>query len=142
MVDRKLSAYAIEKRANLKPSAVQNIIYGRSKNPSISLIKSIAEILDCSIGDLIDEEGSNSESVRSSHKPRTNRETSDDISEGWDQELYFACTKCVHNILDQQKITLSKERILKIIDEVYRYSSGHKQRKPDEYFAEWLIHKI
>ena len=56
MVEKGLSAHALEKLAGLKLSAVQNIIYGRSKNPSVNILIPIAQALGCTVSDLLEED--------------------------------------------------------------------------------------
>ena len=51
--ERKVSISEFEKEAGLKKSAVSNILIGRSKNPTVEVLSSIAKELSCSIEDLI-----------------------------------------------------------------------------------------
>src|SRR5438445_761981 len=50
----RISAHALEKQAGLKPSAVQNILHGRSKKPSAEILFAVAKILGCPVDELID----------------------------------------------------------------------------------------
>jgi|GEM_PF-5722171 len=47
------SIQALERQAGLKPSAIQNIIAGKSRNPKIETLHAIAQILDCSVEDFV-----------------------------------------------------------------------------------------
>ena len=51
-----VSPHALEKQAGLKRSAVQNILYGKSKKPSAEILGAITKILGCSINDLLDQQ--------------------------------------------------------------------------------------
>ena len=52
--DKGLSVNKLEKMANLKPGSIYNIISGRSKNPSIYTVQSIAKVLDCSVSEFME----------------------------------------------------------------------------------------
>ena len=143
MAELEISAHALEKRAGLKTSSVQNIIYGRSKNPSISLISSIAKVLGCGIEDLIDDQSA------SSHLPAGDKPSSSSKSYktflqktlSWDQTLYLKCFKLFYDLVEQRNIILQKGMILDLVDEIYNYSLGNSIQEPDQYFAKWLIDK-
>jgi len=133
------SVHALEKRAGLKPSAIQNIIYGRSKNPSITLIKAIAQALECNIEDLVDTETLNH------RRPEDNSQKQININlpktKIWNQDLYLKCFNTVHSILKDHRIIAEKNKILDIVDEIYSYSLHSDKGEPDIYFANWLIEK-
>lgn len=125
MQEHNISAHALEKQAGLKSSAVHNILYGRSKNPSVNLIQTIAETLNCTLADLLGED-----SLPSSE---TNIE--------WKSELYIECLETVSHILKSKKMSVPRQKIINYVDEVYLYSLKSEQKKSDQYFAEWIITK-
>ena len=68
MEAKKLSIYALEKKAGLKRSAARNILQGFSKKPSAEALKAIANVLECTVDDLVghvNEDYSNSSAVNS-----------------------------------------------------------------------------
>jgi transcriptional regulator with XRE-family HTH domain len=138
--EKGLSTHALEKKAGLKPSAVQNILYGRSKNPSVTIIKAIAHALGCKITDLIDEDiGS-----PSAHQTKTTFSSLQNAERekiNWDQNLYLQCFQEVNLLLEQEKVIFSREKILEIAEEIYTYSQGNNMKAPDKYFSKWLIDK-
>ncbi len=133
LLERGMSAHALEKHAGLKSSAVQNILNGRSKNPSITIIQAIAQALDCSVHDLIGEVSYENKD----DNPQINKLS----SSPWNLELYLEVFETVTSILKIKKINLSKEKILEIVDEVYLYAQKGNQDKPDAQFAMWIIEK-
>lgn len=137
------SVHAIEKRAGLKPSAIQNIIYGRSKNPSISLIKAIAQALDCNIEDLVDSgELDHSRETRNTFSKLSKVDSSPQKdTKAWNQDLYLKCFNLVNSITSQHQINMGKNKILDIVDEIYNYSLGNNLAEPDVYFSNWLIER-
>ncbi|MBY0281856.1 MAG: helix-turn-helix transcriptional regulator [Alphaproteobacteria bacterium] len=138
--EKGLSTHALEKKAGLKPSAVQNILYGRSKNPSVTIIKAIARALGCKITDLIDEDIAQpltqQTKIPYSSLPNEEKETID-----WDQNLYLQCFQEVNILLEQERVIFSREKILEIVEEIYTYSQGNSMKIPDKYFSKWLIEK-
>lgn len=141
MLQQGISAHALEKRAGLKPSAVHNILYGRSKNPGITIIQAIAHALECKVSDLIDEIPSSQKvDIKSSEKVDT-KSSEKVLVPLWESELYFESFEMVNSLLKSKKILLSKEKVLAIVDEVYLYAQKGKKQTPDCLFAEWIIEK-
>lgn len=120
-----ISVNLLERRCGLKPSAIHNILHGRSKKPSLDIIQSIAQELDCTIEQLIrdDEKVKNSQT----HTP-------------WNADLFIQSIEVIHKIFSQKGIQPSKEQAMTVADEVYKYSLRSSQ-KTDERFAEWLIER-
>lgn len=124
--EKGISAHALEKMAGLKPSAVQNILYGRSKNPSISTIQAIANALGCSVTSLISGQDDESSS-KASDLP-------------WSQPLFLKCFDEVKNQLDKYGLTaMNKEEILSLVEEVYHYSQSNGIDTADANFTKWII---
>lgn len=138
--EKGLSTHALEKRAGLKPSAVQNILYGRSKNPSITIIQAIAHALGCRITDLIGEDVGPS-LTKGSNAAFPSLQSQEREARDWDQNLYLQCFQEVNTLLGQEKLVLSREKILEIVEEIYTYSQGNSMKAPDKYFSKWLIDK-
>ena len=137
MEEKGISAHALEKMAGLRQSAVQNILYGRSKNPSIQILQAIAHALDCTVSDLIAEEES---FIRTQTSAST---TSSKTSNApWNCKLYIDCLGVVYRLLNKQEpVELNKELILDYVDEVYLYSLKSESNLADKNFAEWLLNR-
>lgn len=136
MHENRISAHALEKQAGLKASAVHNILYGRSKNPSINLIRIIAETLNCPISDLLDDktlESQQNQIKLDSQSVSSEKETH------WKSKLYVECLEVVSRILKSKKTEISKDKILDCVNEIYLYSLTTKKNTVDKKFAEWLI---
>jgi len=125
MQENNISAHALEKRAGLKSSAVHNILYGRSKNPSLNLIQTIAETLNCTLSELLDD----------------NQPASSEVNAPWESGLYIECLETISHILKTKKIQIPRKEILDCVDEVYFYSLKNEQKIADKKFAEWIIMK-
>lgn len=123
--EKKMSAHALEKRAGLRPSAVQNILQGKSKRPAAELLQAIANELDCTVEDLLSEGlSAQPEKTAASH---------------WNLSLYIDALKTVQAIINTRKTPLDKNQTLKIVDEVYLYSVKARQKTADKTFADWLL---
>jgi transcriptional regulator with XRE-family HTH domain len=123
--EKKMSAHALEKRAGLRPSAVQNILQGKSKRPAAELLQAIANELDCTVEDLLIE----GLSVQPERTPASH----------WNLNLYIDALKTVQAIINAKKTPLDKNQTLKIVDEVYLYSVKARQKTADKTFADWLL---
>ncbi len=130
---RNMSASELERRAGLKQSTLQNILYGRSKNPSIETIRSIAKELNCSIEELIGV-GNHLNSLYPEPKTETVEECL------WNATLFIKAIEGVQIIIEKKNINLSKKQVLACVDEVYKYSIGVSE-EIDQRFADWVINK-
>ena len=133
MQDKGISAHALEKSAGLKPSAVQNILQGKSKRPTALLLNAIARELNCSISDLLGESSS------TSSKKKVGDDFQEKIEHDWDSKLFVEAIQFVEELLLQKNTRVTKETVLKYADEIYRYSLDSQSGKLDRYFAAWLI---
>lgn len=133
MQDKGISANALEKRAGLKPSAVQNILQGKSKRPTANLLQAIASELSCSVSDLLNESTATLKEEEYLSVPK------EKIPSKWDSKLYVEAIQLVDELLLQKKVKVTKETVLKFADEIYRYSLESKSGQLDRYFANWLV---
>src|ERR1044071_10317590 len=91
-----ISINALEKQAGLRRGAIQNIIYGRSRNPGIEILRTIAQVLECSVSELIGEDVPSiphSEKRASPHIP-------------WNPQLYHECFNVVEDLLKRKKYSM------------------------------------
>lgn len=132
-----ISARALEKRAGLKPSAVQNILQGKSKRPTALLLQAIARELNCSISELL---GDSTVATQSSQwEEKASLDSKEGFAHEWNSKLYVEAIQIVEELLSQKKVEATKETVLKYADEIYRYSIESQSGKLDRYFATWLI---
>ena len=135
--EAKISVHALEKKAGLKPSAVQNILYGKSKKPSFHIMQSIAQALNCTVSELTEEENDiasipivNQENKNHSHSTRL-----------WNPDLYVETFNVVNFLSKKKNFFLSKEKMFDCAEEIYEYSLKNNKTKPDKHFADWLLEK-
>jgi transcriptional regulator with XRE-family HTH domain len=133
MQEEGLSAYALEKRAGLKPSVVHNILQGRSKNPAISTLHSVAKALNCTVSDLIGEEA-----------PSLSLPQQDSVSSPifiHNNELYINCLAYLCSFLKKRKIFLDRDQVLNYVNEIYAFSLKKGSNRVDAHFVEWIVEK-
>ncbi len=135
MTQEGLTAYSLERNAGLKPNAVHNIISGRSKNPSINVLQTIAQTLNCTVSDLIGEVNLGS---HFNNAPSENPVT---FCEILDNELYIKSLSYFAELLTKHKCWMAKEKILECVEEIYLYSYRKGLNKVDTHFAKWFFEK-
>ncbi len=122
-----ISISELEKKAGLKTNAVRNIVTGRSKNPNISTLKALANILECDFTDLLGE-SDNSDSVAS-----VTAKIQDPI-------LYTKIVELVLKEFYKKDRAPTISQLNTIVSEVYTYFYT-KRKHIDVDFIEWIINK-
>ena len=60
----------------------------------------------------------------------------------WDEKFFTDSMAIFSNLLKEKNIpSVSTEKALKIIKEVYLFSIQRKEKKPDKQFAEWIVNQ-
>ena len=108
----------LEKRMGGKRT-VSSILRGTSKNPTIEVLKTMANAFEVEITDIISEQ-----------KPN------DDIN----INLYSSVSHCVLELLSKKKF-LKYTNLIKIIREIYDYSNNMNLKEVDKNFATWFVNK-
>lgn len=122
MKRKSISINALERTAGVKPGSVQNILYGRSKNPGIETLIAIANALSASLEEL--------------------RGVASPISESdveWDKNLYTEAAHVVCQTMNHESFATTKRDFLECVDKVYEYSKKSKKDHIDQTFAKWLL---
>lgn len=133
----KISVRDLERRAGLKSSTIQNILIGRSKNPTIKVLQSIAKELNTSIDNLI-----NDSKVVEILPESIENSKSKLIKAIWNGKLFIDCSILVNRICTQKQINPTNDRALLCIIEIYNYSANSSNNDPDPKFAEWIIERF
>lgn len=128
--EKKISIYALERSAGMKPSIVQNIIYGRSKNPGIDTLKAIAKALNCHVSDLIEEmaEDNSSSLFQNSLEP-------------WNLSCFVEVLKSLELICAERNLTISQKETFCLAQEIYQYTMHSPSKAVDPTFVRWLLDK-
>ncbi len=138
-----LSVHALEKKAGLKRSAVQNILHGRSKKPSAEILFAISKVFGCSMRELLDK---NSPPVHYHdsipqliHPPAPATAQRNEIP--IDIELYVKAVKTAEKIFKKFPTSYNETAALNYILEIYQYTAKNNHEKIDSCFAQWLFNK-
>ncbi|MBY0461724.1 MAG: helix-turn-helix transcriptional regulator [Alphaproteobacteria bacterium] len=130
MEEKSITANALEKKSGVKVSSVQNIIYGRSKNPGIDTVKAIAKALGCTLYDLLDQ---NESPIPSTLANREEKE--------WNISLFIDALKATETMMKQKNIKPSYKTALAFANEIYSYSQMSNKGTADYDFTRWLFEK-
>ncbi len=124
---KKLTITEFEKASGLGKSAVSNIIHGRSKNPSIELISTIAKNLGCTIEYLILEPCPQDKVIPSNE---TN---------------YKLCVEAANRLAEHlmsNEINVPASNFYKCAQEIYQFARESGQEYIDERFVKWSTKKF
>ncbi len=127
-----LTASDLEKKAGVSGSSIRNIISGRATNPTIETLIAIANVLGCSVNDLILEQNS-----YSNKKPDSQETKHFD----WVAPLLLDIINFSESCFKSKTYNPSFEDGIYLIKEIYKYSIGKNHTELDKKFAEWLIDK-
>ena len=133
--EKNLTVNALEKMAGLKRSAARNLLDGYSKKPSAETLKAIADVLGCSVEDLMVPED-----ARLASMPAQSNVASK-ITHSWNEKLYVDSIKAISKKLADKKLDLKFEQVTQLAGEVYKYSLAKKTEKIDQDFINWLVNK-
>jgi len=111
----------LERRAGLKPSALRNILHGRSKNPTIETVSQLANQLGCSVEDLLG---------------LTPNKTTETLP--LNLPLLKEAIQGIFEYIEEDKIKPCLDDFLSCIKEVYKYTIKQKSNTPDKCFIEWI----
>lgn len=130
-----ISVHALEKQAGLKRSAVQNILHGRSKNPSAHILHAVAKILGCNINELLNH------SQATFTEPSHITEQKENTAEHFNIELYAEAARMACDTLSNNPPSLNTSQSLRYIKEIYQYALDSHLPYIDKNFATWLAGK-
>lgn len=128
MEEKSLRTSDLEKLAGLKMSAVRNILLGKTKHPKAETLQAIAEVLGCTVPELLGKDSPQQESNLSSPKLEY-------------PDLFLESAKSFVSRLEKEGGTLTLDQACFIIKETYLYSCQNNSKTVDEKFAKWVFSK-
>lgn len=123
-----IKPHTLAKAANVPESSIKNILYGRSKKPSLELLEPLAEKLKCKISDLLSDDD-----------PRINKTPHQYAPETWNGPLYVAALQAIIEISTTQNIPLTQDQAKSYAQRVYQYAIFNKTQIIDVGFAKYLM---
>lgn len=127
MQEKNLRTSDLEKLAGLKMSAVRNILLGKTRHPKAETLQAIAEVLGCTIADLLGKD-----------LPKEEASTSPKLDY---PDLFLEATQSLLSLLEKEKCNLTLDQACMIIKETYAYSTQTEAKAIDHQFAKWLFSK-
>lgn len=129
IASHEISISEFERRAGLSRNIVQNILLGKSKNPSIKTLQAISEALGYSTNELIKMMYSTEKST-SSKTEKVNLET-----------LNICCNHLITNLIEMD-VDISLNEYSSLLRDIYNYQNENPDKKEiDEVFIKWIIKK-
>lgn len=117
-----ISINALERTAGVKPGSVQNILYGRSKNPGIETLLAIANALNIDLSEL-----------------RSDVYLVSPSSTDWDMNLYAKTLETICKIMNEEAFVSNKRDFFDCVENVYEYSKKNSKDRVDYTFAKWFL---
>jgi transcriptional regulator with XRE-family HTH domain len=130
LVEQNLTASALERKAGIRPSSLQNIIQGRSKNPGVDILQRTAAVLKCTVSDLLGE------------KPGIADVEAFCAVTSWDQNLYTSLAALVLKVYADKEFQTSKRVFLHTLEQVYTYCLQYQKPTVDPDFVDWTVRKL
>ncbi|MBA3814382.1 MAG: helix-turn-helix transcriptional regulator [Alphaproteobacteria bacterium] len=136
MKAKNLSIMTVESKAGLKTHAVRNILRGKSKRPSAVNLQAIADVLDCSVKDLLGAP----EALQEDSQTLSLEEVLQEKYTSYDKAgLMPKVVKTVESLAQKQNKDLTVEQFLTSVREIYLHSLQKDPSKVDTDFAEWFM---
>jgi DNA-binding Xre family transcriptional regulator len=134
-IDARMKANAIsitglEAKAGLKPHSVRNIVTGKSKNPSAINLQAIADVLGCTVKDLLSPLDFEKETLSSEETLQKNYQNS---------SLMTECIRTIDKLLQKTSRPITQEQYLTCVREVYLHSLQNRPAAVNKDFAEWFV---
>lgn len=135
MKARNMSIVELESLAGLKTHAARNILRGKSKNPSAVNLQAIADVLGCSVKDLL-----STPEVLEEALPVSLEEVLQGKYTTYDKQgLFPKVTQAVDEFVQTQNKNLTVEQFLTAVKEIYLHSLQKDPTKVDQDFAGWFM---
>lgn len=127
--NNEINLSSFENKAGLKRNVIYNILYDKSKNPTIENVIKIAEALNCSVDELLGREEYFKNYIKN-HRSKIE----------YNAKLFDEIQETVNKYIEDNKIhKTSLGDIIYLIEEIYEYSKNSNNSVLDEKFALWIL---
>ncbi len=128
-----ISVAELERKAGLKINVARNVLKGQSKKPTVETLQALANVLGCTVHDLL--EG------RTDSAPSESRSLQANLPELDHPEILRQSLQCILKIVTGSKEALTVKQTLLILEEVYAYSIKKDPANVDPAFVKWFIER-
>ena len=133
MKAKNISIATLEREAGLKTHSVRNILRGKSKKPSAEILQAVADVLGCSVRDLLTghglfhgEEGEPSQKVLLDG-PYTHK------------QVFYDTVQVLNQKIEEKHLSLSIKQFLTCVEEIYLHALQSKELAVDQVFVDWFL---
>ncbi|MGC8483796.1 MAG: helix-turn-helix domain-containing protein [Thermodesulfobium sp.] len=126
-----LSVSALERKAGLKLNVARNILRGQSKKPTAETLQAIANVMGCTVSDLL---GVKMETFKSDIRPPSDGTPLLEAPEVLDEALH-----AILEVIKNNNYKMTVRQTLLILEEVYSYTLKKTPPKIDKDFVEWFV---
>lgn len=133
MKAQNLTPAALEKEAGLTPHAALNIVRGKSKRPSAQNLQAIANVLGCTIPDLLGGHDIFHEDENTIPREELLNNTYKK------PELFQEVLTSVNKKIAKDKLSLTTQQVLNCVQEVYLHALQKKLNTADPVFLDWFL---
>ena len=133
MKAQNLSIMSLEAKSGVKPHAVRNILTGKSKSPSAVNLQAIADVLGCSVKDLL--------ATPAALQEKENHKSLEALlkEEHANSSLMEECVKVIEDCIQKTKKNITTAQFLTCVKEVYLHSLQKEPHQVNKEFTEWFI---
>ena len=129
-----LSVSALERKAGLKINVARNILRGQSKKPTAETLQAIANVMECTVQDLL---GVKKENFSSELTPP------DDGSSLLEHpEILKEAMEHTLKVIRDKKYKVTVKQVFTIVQEIYSYSLRKSPPLVEADFVEWLTERM
>lgn len=130
---KNISVHTLEREAGVKPHAVVNIIRGASKKPSAELLQAVADVLGCTIRELLE----NKDIFKNEESAKTKTEILESSYEM--PELLKNTLNIINDKLKGKEKNILIQQVLNCVEEIYIHSLQRTPPEIDKNFVDWYI---
>ncbi len=132
MKAKNLSIATLEREAGVSTYSVQNILRGNTKKPKAEVVQALADVLGCTVRDLLKKDDLFHEENTESPKERLNNPHDY-------PDLLLKIVEWVNHKGRQENKRMTIKQTMTCIEEIYLYSLEKDPTKMDQDFAEWFF---
>lgn len=130
---KNMSMTTLGREAGLKDHAIRNILIGKSKNPNAQTMQAIADVLECTVRDLLVDQGLFQEDDPAQSKEEFRNKPYQH------PKLLIEVVNLVNEKIAHNKKPPTIHQVLTSIEEIYLHSVQKDPPNIDEGFAGWFM---
>lgn len=125
--ERSLNVSQAEKLGGMKAGALRQFMIGRTSNPTLDTLRSIASVLSIEPSDLIKEEA----------EVEVNK-----LTLPWNFKIFQKIVTALAKLVEKNETSISNEEALSIMKNFYYSYLDNNEQNIDKAFASWFLNKM